>query len=256
VGYEKRFNTSLSVAEMGEDVFVEAILAGQPDPQTYFARMKRQNNHGVPLLGPLPSPHRLSIIELEGAIAEGRLLPLDTRLDRAAFMARHLPGSLFAPLNKSFNTVVGSLVEDESTPILLIVADDRVDEAVRDLVRIGYDRIEGYITPETLARYFDRGGMSSAIERITFAKLAELRGGEGVAVVDARFGSEFAAGHIEGAVNASYTRLPSYTRERIPRGKELLVHCSVGARSGPAASYLAREGFRVKFVDGPIGDWK
>jgi len=256
VGYEKRFNTSLSVAELGEDAFVEAILAGQPDPQTYFARMKRQNNHGVPLLGPLPSPQRLSIIELEEAIAEGRLLPLDTRLDRAAFMARHLPGSLFAPLNKSFNTVVGSLVEDETTPIVLIVADDRLDEAVRDLVRIGYDRIEGYITPETLARYFDRGGESAAIERITFKKLAELRASEDVLVVDARFGSEFASGHIEGAVNASYTRLPSYTRERIPRGKELLVHCSVGARSGPAASYLAREGFRVKFVDGPIGDWK
>lgn len=256
VGYEKRFNASLSVAELGEDAFVEAILAGQPDPQTYFARMKRQNNVGVPLLGALPAPRRFSMVELEGAVAEGRLLPLDTRLDRAAFMARHLPGALFAPLNKSFNTVVGSLVEDETTPILLIVADEKVEEAVRDLVRIGYDRIEGYITPETLARYFDRGGKTESIERITFAQLAELRKDDDVTVVDARFASEFAAGHIQGAVNASYTRLPSYTRERIPAGRELLVHCSVGARSGPAASYLARQGFRVKFVDGPISDWK
>ncbi|MEX1256734.1 MAG: MBL fold metallo-hydrolase [Gemmatimonadota bacterium] len=255
VGYEKRYNASLAAAEAGEDAFVDAILAGQPDPQTYFARMKRQNNQGVPLLGELPSPRKLSIVELERVIEEAKLLPLDTRLDRAAFMARHLPGALFTPLNKSFNTFVGSLVEDETSPILLIVAEADVEEAVRDLVRIGYDNVEAYITPETLARYFDRGGESEAIERIAFADVAELVDRDDVAIVDARFTSEFVSGHIPGAVSAPYTRLPSMVKGRIPRGKTLAVHCSVGARSGPAASFLAREGFQVTFVDGPIASW-
>jgi len=256
VGYEKRTNASLAAADRGEAAFVNAILAGQPDPQTYFARMKRQNNLGVPLLGQLPSPRKLSIMELERVISEGRLLPLDTRLDRAAFMARHLPGALFTPLNKSFNTFVGSLVEDETTPLLLVVAETDLEEAVRDLVRIGYDEVEAYITPETLTRYFDRGGASEGIERITFADVARLKGRDDIVVVDARFTSEFVSGHLPDAVSAPYTRLPSVSKERLPRGKTLLVHCSVGARSGPAASFLAREGFQVKFVDGPIADWK
>lgn len=256
VGYEKRYNASLSAAQEGEDAFVHAILAGQPEPQTYFARMKHQNNHGVPLLGSLPSPRRLGIAELGEAVREGRQLVIDTRLDRAAFMGRHLPGSLYAPLNKAFNTAVGSLVEDATTPILLVVGEDELDEAVRDLVRIGYDRVEAFATPETLTRYFDRGGESAAIERISFARIPEFSGRDDVTIVDVRFANEFETGHLPGAVNASYTRLPALADERIPEGRTLLVHCSAGGRSGPAASWLARRGHTVIYVDGAIAEYQ
>jgi hydroxyacylglutathione hydrolase len=58
-------------ADQGEEAFVAAILAGQPEPQTYFARMKRDNNHGVPLLGSLPRPQKLTVAELEQDCGEG-----------------------------------------------------------------------------------------------------------------------------------------------------------------------------------------
>lgn len=256
VGYEKRYNASLAAADAGEDAFVRAILAGQPEPQTYFARMKRQNNQGVPLLGDLPSPRRIGVSELGTVMEEGRLLPVDTRLERPAFMGRHLPGSLYAPLNKAFNTAVGSLVEDETTPLFLIVSEDDLEEVVRDLVRIGYDRIEGYVTPETLTRYFDRGGASASIERIGFADVPALVERDDTVVVDVRFANEFETGHVPDAVNVSYTRLPSLMEDRIPKGKTLLVHCSAGGRSAAAASFLAREGFEVKYVDGPLSDYQ
>ncbi len=255
VGYEKLYNASLSVAAAGEDAFVGAILAGQPEPQTYFARMKRDNNHGVPLLGPLPQPQRFTAAELEQTVEKGEALVVDTRLDRSAFMARHVPGALYAPLNKSFNTVVGSLVEDETTPILLIIEEAAVEEAMRDLVRIGYDHLVGFVTPETLTRYFDGGGPVGTIPKATFAEVAERKEEDGVAVVDVRFAAEFASGHVPGAVSASYTRLPSYARERIPQGKHLMVHCASGGRSAAAAAFLAREGFEVSYVDGPFSDY-
>jgi hydroxyacylglutathione hydrolase len=246
VGYEKRYNASIAAAGRGEDAFVDAILHGQPDPQTYFARMKRQNNEGVPLLGALPTPKKLSVGELATAMEEGRLHPIDGRVDRAAAMARHLPGAIHSPMTRDFSTVVGSLVEDAEAALLLVVEDGEVEEAVRSLVRIGFDRVEAYLTSATLERYFEGGGAHATIERVTFAKAAKE---DGPLVLDVRFASEFEAGHVPGAINASYTRLPAYARERIPRGRRLLVHCSTGRRAAAAASYLAREGFDVTLVD-------
>ncbi|MCP4938870.1 MAG: MBL fold metallo-hydrolase, partial [Phycisphaeraceae bacterium] len=49
VGYERRFNHALSLAG-DEQAFVDHILAGQPEPPAYFARMKAWNRDGVPLL--------------------------------------------------------------------------------------------------------------------------------------------------------------------------------------------------------------
>ncbi|MEX2530708.1 MAG: MBL fold metallo-hydrolase [Gemmatimonadota bacterium] len=249
VGYEKLYNASLSVAADGERAFVDAILAGQPEPQTYFARMKRQNNQGVPLLGALPQPRKLTVSELTDAVEEGEMLVVDTRLDRTGFMGRHIPGALHAPMNRNFNTVVGSLVEDETRPILLVVEEARVEEAVRDLVRIGYDNLPAFVTPDTLTRHFERGGEHASIEEISFARVEEMRRRDDVAVVDVRYAAEFESGHVPDAINASYTRLPSLAGERIPDGKTLLVHCVAGARSAAAAAYLAREGYDVRFVD-------
>jgi hydroxyacylglutathione hydrolase len=256
VGYERLYNASLSAAADGEDAFVGAILSGQPEPQTYFARMKRDNNRGVPILGALPRPRKLTAVELERTVEQGETLVVDTRLDRAAFMARHVPGALYAPMNKAFNTAVGSLVEDETTPMVLIIEEAAVEEAVRDLVRIGYDKIVAFVTPETLTRYFDRGGASESIERIMFTELPAWADRGDAVVVDVRFAAEYAAGHVPDAVNASYTRLPSYAKERIPHGKKLLVHCVTGGRSAPAASFLAREGFDVVYVDGEFADYQ
>jgi hydroxyacylglutathione hydrolase len=255
VGYEKLYNASLAAADAGEDAFVDAILAGQPEPQMYFARMKRDNRDGVPLLGALPQPRKLTARELGERATDGTSLVIDTRLDRSGFAAKHLPGALYAPMNKSFNTVVGSLVVDETTPLVLVIEEDHVEEAVRDLVRIGYDTVAGYATPDTLETYFESGGETASIEEITFDDVARRRDDADTVVVDVRFASEFAGGHVPGAVNASYTRLPDYVATRIPDGKTLLVHCASGARSAAASAFLARLGYDVQYVNGSFADY-
>ncbi|ARA92678.1 MBL fold metallo-hydrolase [Rhodothermaceae bacterium RA] len=248
VGYEKHFNPSIDAAKRGEDTFVRAILSGQPEPQMYFARMKRDNKLGAPVLGDLPAPRRLTPEELKDLAGRDDLVLVDTRLDRSAFMRHHIPGSLYAPMNKSFNSVVGSLVVDETLPIYLIIDETRLDEAVRDLVRIGYDRIVGYAEPSTLERYFAEGGPCASIEEITFKDVETLRTREDVAVVDVRFRSEYDAGHVPEAINASYTRLPEYITG-IPADRTLLVHCGTGARASAAVAFLRRSGRTVKLVN-------
>src|SRR5690606_2997250 len=248
VGYEKRYNASLAAAEAGEDAFVEAILSGQPEPPLYFARMKRLNRDGVPLLGALPRPRRLTPDDL-GLLPNDHVV-IDTRADREAFMAHHLPGALYAPLDKSFPTSVGSLVEDAASALVLIVDEAHVEEAVRNLVRIGYDRIEAYATPDAFATYLHEGGETASIETISFEALARRRTEPGAHVIDVRTATEYREGHVPGAVNASHTRLPVYARERLPEAGTLLVPCQTGARSAVAAAYLARLGRTVAYVDG------
>ncbi len=255
VGYEKLYNASLAAANHGEEAFVDAILAGQPEPQMYFARMKRDNRDGVPILGALPQPRKLTTKELALTVSEKSALMIDTRLDRTGFMAKHIPGALYAPMNKSFNTVVGSLVVDNEAPIVLFIDEGDVDEAVRDLVRIGYDNLVAFVTPGTLEDYFEAGGEHSAIEEISFEQMDALKDGPNTLVVDVRFASEYDESHIPGAISASYTRLPEYLQSRVPEGKTLLVHCASGARSAAASSFLAQKGFEVKYVGGSFAEY-
>lgn len=250
VGYEKLYNASLGAADLGEDAFVDAILSGQPEPQMYFARMKRDNKLGAPVLGKLPSPQKLTAAELARLVERNDVLIVDSRLDRSAFMAKHIPGALYAPMNKSFNTVIGSLVTDETAPIVLITQESSVEEAVRDLVRIGYDNIVAFAEPATLDRYFANGGAKNTIEEIGFAEMEKRRQNDNVVVIDARFAAEYDSRHVPNAINASYTRLPDYVKDRVPQGKTLLVHCGTGARAAAATAFLATKGFDVQYVNG------
>jgi Zn-dependent hydrolases, including glyoxylases len=254
VGYEKKFNAMIDAARQGEDPFVDAILDGQPEPQTYFARMKRDNKKGPPVLGELPSPQRLTAPELADVAEDDDALVIDTRLDRSAFMARHLPGSLYAPMNDTFNTVVGSLVADETTPLVLIVKEEDVEEAVRDLVRIGVDTVAGVAEPETLRRYLEDGGESETIDEITFEEVEALGEEADTAVLDVRYRSEYDEGHVEGALNASYTRMPEYERD-LPADTTLLVHCRTGARAAAASAFLRRAGHDVKYINDNVEDY-
>ena len=124
-----------------------------------------------------------------------------------------------------------------------------MEEALRDLVRIGYDNIVGFVTPEGLEHYFEAGGALATIEEITFEEVARMKDDENVVVLDARFASEYAEGHVPGAVNASYTRLPDYLKGRVPKNKTLLVHCASGARAAAASAFLARNGYDVMYVN-------
>lgn len=254
IGYERKYNPMVGAALEGEDRFVDAILDGQPEPQLYFARMKRDNKLGAPVLGQLPQPKKLTVQELKAHAENDESLLVDTRIDRSAFMETHIPGALYAPMNKSFNTVIGSLVEDETTPIVLLIDEDDVDEAVRDLVRIGYDNPVAFASLETLQRYL-ADAETTSIEEIDFAELEQRRHADNTAVVDVRFRSEYDAGHVEGAHNASYTRLPEYEAD-LPTDETLIVHCGSGARAAAASAYLQRSGRSVVYVNDNFSDYE
>lgn len=245
VGYELRFSPAFKAAT-SENEFVDYILDGQPEPPLYFGRMKKVNRAGAPVLCSLPEPEKISITEMmdrEGTI-------LDTR-EQEAFMRGHLKGSLCTPLNKNFNTVAGSYV-DSDEDIYLIIKDRDVEEAVRDLVRIGLDHIKGYATPEELSEY--DGGLTS-IETIDFEEVESARQSSDKVVLDVRKATEYDESHIPGALNIAHTRLADHLEE-LPKDKDLLVHCLTGPRASYASGLLDKNGFRVQWINDSFSKWE
>ena len=251
VGYERRFSPAIAAVQAGEDDFVEFILSGQPEPPPYFARMKKLNREGPPLLGAIPQPKPMSIDALAAQSARPDVVVLDTRPERPAFMATHLRGAIHAPLNKSFPTIAGSYVEPEQT-IHLIVEEDEVEAAVLDLIRIGLDHVSGWATPAQFDAWVKAGGRVATTEVIDFAELERRRREGAPLILDVRGASEYEAGHIEQAVNVAHTRLAP-RRGDVPRGGRLHVHCQGGGRASSAASFLEREGFEVALIDDEFG---
>ncbi len=74
-------------------------------------------------------------------------------------------------------------------------------------------------------------------------------------VLDVRRATEFAQGHIDGAMNITHTRLRSRLGE-VPRDRPVLVNCRSGARSARACSLLQRHGYSCTNLAGGMLAWE
>lgn len=253
MGYERRTSPALRKAGEGVEAFVSFILADQPAPPLYFARMKRLNTIGPPLLGELPSPRRLDANDLAEVLDEGDVQIVDTRGDRRLFFHNHLPGSFHAPLTRAFPTVIGSML-DPDLPVVLLVDEEDLDEAVRALIRIGYDHVRGWAPLATLDTLAAEGRELQALPSIDIDEFERRLDAGAVHVLDVRGAAEYAAGHLPGAINIPHTRLRSRLDE-VPPGP-VHVHCATGTRAAAAAALLQRQGVDVVHVEGSSARWR
>jgi len=240
VGYEKRFNHAVRLASDAR-AFVSEILSGQPEPPAYFARMKRENRDGPAVLGSLPKPKRVSVRQIPADA-----VVLDTR-PWDEFRAGHLLGALSTPLDKSFPTVAGSYVEP-SEAIVLVCTERQVEGAVRMLVRVGLDRVMGFVEPGAI------GTDLVKTNEVDVAGARDIIEGGRARILDVRRAAEYAEGHIPGAENIAHVRLGPRLDE-VPKGGPILVHCQGGVRSARACAYLERKGYEVTNLKGGFGAW-
>ncbi|HEX6040526.1 MBL fold metallo-hydrolase [Longimicrobium sp.] len=253
LGYEVLFNRGL--AETDEAAFVAEVLAGQPEPPMYFAEMKRMNREGPRVLGSLPRPARLPDAELARVLADGGVV-VDAR-PAPEFARRHVPGTLSVPLGKSFPTWAGSVLSYDRDFHLLAPAgadDDRMADAARSLAMIGLDRVAGWFAASAIDGAVADAGRAGEVPDVQPDGLDDALA-SGAELVDVRNSSEFAAGHLPGAVNLPLGRLAERVDE-LPRGRTLVIHCQSGARAGVAASLLAARGFDdVRHLAGDYAGW-
>ena len=251
VGYEKRFNAAIRTTAEGENAFVSAILAGQPDPPLYFARMKRENKMGPRVLGSLPRPGRLSITEA-AAIDAHVVTVIDTRPWKQ-FKAAHIPGALWIPLDNMFPSVAGSFIGEDETIYLCTEGGPALDEAIRCLVRIGLDDVRAWIDPGDMEQVL-AARPTASIKEIDVATARKELDSPHSFLLDVRNESEFTEGHVPGASLTPYTRLADHIQE-LPDHRAILVNCKAGGRSGRACAFLKRAGFDVINLAGGFDAW-
>ncbi|MFQ5772080.1 MAG: rhodanese-like domain-containing protein [bacterium] len=168
------------------------------------------------------------------------------------FQAMHTPGH--TPLNSSFPTVAGSYVEP-NTSIYLIVENERVKEAVTDLIRIGLDEVMGYASPAVLRSYFNSGGALVKTKSVEINELKNLPTDAQAVILDVRQADEFEASHLPGAMNIPHTRLLAHLGE-VPKDKAIWVHCRTSERSAYATAMLERHGCQVTHLAGGFLAWQ
>ena len=153
----------------------------------------------------MPEPRQLTIDEVIGQLDDPTLVVLDTRADRAAFMKAHLRGSLYAPAKGSFSDFAGSYLGPDERIVLVVDSADQVEEQVRRLIRIGFDKIEGWLGVAALA---SANGTLASIRSVKFREVPALIAEDpDTLVLDVRGTAEYEARHIRGALSVAHTRL-------------------------------------------------
>ena len=246
VGYEKIANWG--VASTNEADFVREVLAGQPEPPTYFAEMKRINRDGPPMLGGLHVPKALPGVDLSPLVAHGAPL-VDIRA-AAMFAAGHVPGTLNIPFGKAFSTWAGWLLP--YTREIFLIADDAQSaaQAAREMAMIGLDHVGGWLAAADVAPVSrERSAQIGAAELAT-----RLAAGE-VTLLDVRNRSEWDHGHIDGAVHIPVGHLSARLAD-VPRELPIVVQCQGGVRSAIASSVLLALGVAdVINLTGGYNEW-
>ena len=254
LGYEKLANWALQHDD--RDAFVDAVLAGQPDPPPYFAIMKRLNREGPAVLGHLPTPNHTAAARLDALLGTDATIVDIRRADAAA--DRFIPGTLNLPLNKAFVGWAGWLVDYERDVYLL--TDDGDDRAVRaaaaELAMIGIDRVVGWFGADAFSEWAVSGRAFDAVPQIDPSALdAAVRAGS-VTLIDVRAASEWDAGHIAGARHVPLGRLRPMLAT-LPRDTNLVLQCQAGSRSAIAASLARQQGMaQVANLRGGIVAWQ
>jgi rhodanese-related sulfurtransferase len=165
---------------------------------------------------------------------------------RDAFAAGHVEGSLNIELNDTFAAYVGWLLPF-GAPLVLVLPDpvpETLEEATTQLLRVGYERVLGYL----------EGGVEvwravgRAVSSYPITTMDAVNAGTEPVILDVRQPIEWRdEGSIPGAQQIFVADLPKRLAE-IPADQPITVLCKSGMRAAMAASVLDAAGRQVRLV--------
>jgi len=248
LGYERIVNWAFHID--AEEQFVSEVLAGQPEPPTYFARMKVVNRDDPPAAPALPELAQLDVDALERAIASGAAV-LDVR-PSADFAAGHIPATISMPMGTSFSRWAGTLLSYDRDIVLLSDDLQRIDIGRHALMLIGLDRVVARGGSELRAAWRRLHGALQVVPRIDIRDLASTDR----AIVDVRGSAEWDEAHLPGAEHRYLGDLLA-SMHGVPRDAPVVLYCQGGTRASIGASLLQAQGFTdVATAPGGMGSWE
>ncbi|OQP67111.1 MBL fold metallo-hydrolase [Niastella vici] len=242
LGHQKATNYALR-ADMTKEEFIKEVTTGLTAPPQYFPLNVQLNKQGYESINEVlkKGTHPLSVEAFEVAANETNALILDTR-DPQVFAKGFIPNSINIGIDGNFAPWVGALIPDIKQAILIVAEEDRQEEVVTRLARVGYDNAIGFLQGG-LAAWKKAGKEVDTITSISVGELAAAyEANPGINVLDVRKQSEYDSEHMKGAVNASLDFV-NESMQQVDKNKTAYVHCAGGYRSMIFISILKARGF-------------
>ena len=240
IGEQKKTNYALR-PDMTRDEFIKEVTDGLNPPPNYFPLNVKMNKEGyddidkIILSGTTPLDPNL----FENIVKEKNALILDVR-HQNNFAEEHIPNSIFIGIDGSFAPWVGTIVEDVTKPILLVTHDDRVEETVTRLARVGFDNSLGYLKGG-IKNWKMQGKLTTNVDQIDSVVFKKLIQNEKLNVFDLRKSDEYRSGYIPNAQNIPLNFLNKKINS-FRLNETFYTHCAGGYRSMIAASILKSKG--------------
>ncbi len=247
IGNQKKLNYALNFEN--ESSFVNEICSNIPEPPNYFIEAVNKNANGYKYYNELIND---SLIPLNQSkfieiVNKKECIILDTR-NPNDYAKKHLINSINIGLNGSFAVSVGNLI-DNNKKILLVCNNGEEVESFDRLLRVGFDKIEGYLEGS-----IDSWVGDDLIDKIDQVQSDHLTNNySNHQILDVRTINEYKLSHLDGSIN-----LPLYDiitkKNFLNKETKYLIHCQTGYRSMIASSLLKNMGFEVvEIKDGFIG---
>jgi rhodanese-related sulfurtransferase len=247
LGHQKATNYALRPGITREE-FKREVLTGLTPPPSYFPLNVLMNIQGYDSISEVMKrgTQALSPDAFEAAANETDALLLDTR-SAQIFAKSFIPNSINIGIDGSFAPWAGTLIPDIKQKILLITDEDKAEEVITRLARVGYDYTIGYLQGG-FESWVKAGKETDKIKSISVDELAALQLQDpSLCILDVRKKSEYDSEHIVGAVNAPLDYIND-SMAAINKNKICYVHCAGGYRSMMFVSILRARGFD-KLVD-------
>lgn len=242
LGNQKANNYALR-SDMTKSEFVKEVTDGLTTPPQYFPKNVQMNKEGYTDIKEIlaKGTEALTVEEFEAVVNAERALILDTRAPQV-FKDGFIPNSINIGVDGPFAPWVGQLILDLKQSIVLIVDEERAEEVVTRLSRVGYDNTLGYLQGG-IDSWIKAGKEVDSLKSISANDLEGLLDGD-INLLDIRKENEYSSERID---SEKLVHLPlasiNDNISQLDRNKEYHIHCGGGYRSMIMASILKSRGF-------------
>ncbi|MFT5725713.1 MAG: hydroxyacylglutathione hydrolase [Bacteroidia bacterium] len=241
LGNQRQMNYALRT-DMTKEEFVKEVTDGLAPPPAYFPLNVAMNKKGYASIDHVISKGNkpLSPAEFEAVAEETEALILDVR-DESDFVQGFVPRSIFIGLSGAFAPWVGAMIKDVNLPLLLVVEDNKIEEAITRLSRVGFDNSIGYLKGG-ISAWKDANKELDSIRSISAETFEQELKSNGQMVFDVRKDGEYLSEHVDGAKHTPLEFINDHLAS-FPTEDNFYVHCAGGYRSVIAASILKSRGY-------------
>jgi hydroxyacylglutathione hydrolase len=239
LGNQKQMNYALR-QDMTKEEFIKEVTDGLVAPPAYFPLNAKMNKQGYEHLDSILERACLPISaqDFEDLANKTGAIILDVR-NQLDFMQGHIPNSIFIGIDGGFAPWVGALIKDVKQPILLVAPENREEEVIMRLSRVGFDNTLGFLEGG-IASWQSAGKEIDTMQTVSAHTLKEALEKE-MPIFDVRKQGEFSAAHVPKASHTPLGFINDYLT-LFPDTSPFYLYCAGGYRSVIAASILKSRG--------------